>query len=56
MAHGSFSSSSPALLPVQVLSFSEAKGGGFFFWTADKRFMVSRHASRRAHLQTLETS
>ena len=55
-AHGSFPSSSPALLPVQVLSFSEAKGGGFFFWTADKRFMVSRHASRHALLSTTASS
>ena len=23
-----------------VLSFSEGKGGGFFFWSIDRRFMV----------------
>ena len=27
-----------------VLSFSEGKGGGFFFWSLDRRFLVSINA------------
>ena len=29
-----------AVVDQMVLSFSEGKGGGFFFWSIDRRFMV----------------
>ena len=32
--------STRAIVDQMVLSFSEGKGGGFFFWSIDRRFMV----------------
>jgi len=46
--------SSANVVDQMVLSFSEGKGGGFFFWSLDRRFMVKTlEASEHAGLKAL---